>query len=150
VKAGLLQISRSIGRTQSDWPLLLRRPCLLTPEQITFAEQMTHMTMATFGYCAFIADAKSPYQEPESMNKGREQGMNKEKIVKDLADSFDYCTRIFDGVADATLDDFHGEGKGRFNTREVMLGVMVHMAHHRGQAEVYLRLKGIKPPEYVW
>jgi uncharacterized damage-inducible protein DinB len=28
--------------------------------------------------------------------------------------------------------------------------VMSHMAHHRGQAEVYLRLKGITPPEYQW
>jgi uncharacterized damage-inducible protein DinB len=24
----------------------------------------------------------------------------------------------------------------------------VHVAHHRGQAEVYLRDKGIKPPSY--
>ena len=50
----------------------------------------------------------------------------------------------------AKLDSFHGEVEHRLNTREVMLGVMVHMAHHRGQAEVYLRLKDIKPPKYVW
>jgi len=25
----------------------------------------------------------------------------------------------------------------------------VHVAHHRGQAEVYLRDKGIKPPSYM-
>jgi uncharacterized damage-inducible protein DinB len=24
------------------------------------------------------------------------------------------------------------------------------MAHHRGQTEVYLRLKGITPPQYKW
>jgi uncharacterized damage-inducible protein DinB len=24
----------------------------------------------------------------------------------------------------------------------------VHVAHHRGQAEIYLRDKGIKPPSY--
>jgi len=28
--------------------------------------------------------------------------------------------------------------------------LLVHMAHHRGQAEVYLRLKGITPPPYKW
>jgi uncharacterized damage-inducible protein DinB len=31
-----------------------------------------------------------------------------------------------------------------------MLGVMIHMTHHRGAAEVYLRLKGITPPKYKW
>jgi uncharacterized damage-inducible protein DinB len=44
----------------------------------------------------------------------------------------------------------HGEGKGRFSTLDVMLGVMIHVSHHRGQAEVYLRVKGIVPPEYKW
>ena len=34
------------------------------------------------------------------------------------------------------------------NARELTLGVMTHMAHHRGQVEVYLRVKGIKPPTY--
>jgi uncharacterized damage-inducible protein DinB len=113
-----------------------------TPQEMTFGEQMTHMTGANYGYCAFIADAKPPYEEPK--------GAKKETIVKDLADSFDYCEKIFDGITDAKLDSFHGEDEHRLNTREIMLGVMVHMAHHRGQAEVYLRLKGIKPPKYVW
>jgi len=26
----------------------------------------------------------------------------------------------------------------------------VHVAHHRGQAEVYLRDKGIKPPSFTF
>jgi len=27
--------------------------------------------------------------------------------------------------------------------------MFVHVAHHRGQAEIYLRDKGIKPPSYM-
>lgn len=117
-----------------------------SPSEMSFAEQMTHITQTNYGYCSFIADAKPPYEEPKDVSKNG----HKDKIVKDLGDSFDYCTKIFDELTEAQLNDFHGQGKGRFNTRGVMLGVMVHMAHHRGQAEVYLRLKGIKPPEYVW
>ena len=32
--------------------------------------------------------------------------------------------------------------------RELVLGMFTHTAHHRGQAEVYLRANGIKPPAY--
>ena len=39
---------------------------------------------------------------------------------------------------------------GRLNGREILLALYVHMAHHRGQAEVYLRIKGVAPPPYVF
>ena len=32
--------------------------------------------------------------------------------------------------------------------RDVLLAMYIHVAHHRGQAEIYLRDKGIKPPAY--
>ena len=32
--------------------------------------------------------------------------------------------------------------------REVLLAMDIHVAHHRGQAEIYLRDKGIKLPGY--
>ncbi len=31
---------------------------------------------------------------------------------------------------------------------EYLWAYFTHTAHHRGQAEVYLRLKGVKPPDY--
>jgi uncharacterized damage-inducible protein DinB len=33
---------------------------------------------------------------------------------------------------------------------EALWSYFTHTAHHRGQAEVYLRVKGIKPPDYVF
>jgi uncharacterized damage-inducible protein DinB len=110
--------------------------------EMSFGEQMMHITEANYGYCAFLNSAKSPYQKPKDATK--------EQIVKDLSDSFDYCSKIFDGVTDAQLDKVLGTGDRAVDGREVMLGAMVHMAHHRGQSEVYLRLKGITPPEYKW
>jgi len=32
--------------------------------------------------------------------------------------------------------------------RQILSAMFTHTAHHRGQAEVYLRLKGIVPPKY--
>ncbi|MGZ4820551.1 MAG: DinB family protein [Terriglobales bacterium] len=37
----------------------------------------------------------------------------------------------------------------RLSGREVLLAMYIHVAHHRGQAEIYLRDKGIKPPRYM-
>ncbi len=114
-------------------------------EQMSFGEQMLHIAQSNFGYCAFIADTKSPYPEP-----AKDARIEKTAAMKDLAGSFDYCSKVFSGLDEAKLSQMHGSGKRSFSSMDTMLGVMVHMAHHRGQAEVYLRLKGIKPPEYKW
>ena len=114
-------------------------------EEMNFGEQMLHIAQSNYGYCAFIADAKSPYPEP-----AKDAKIEKTAAMKDLAGSFDYCSKVFSGLDEAKLSQMHGSGKRSFSSMDTMLGVMVHMAHHRGQAEVYLRLKGVKPPEYKW
>lgn len=114
-------------------------------EEMSFGEQMMHIVQANFGYCAFIADAKSPFVE-----LAKDAKPDKATATKQLAESFDYCSNVFSKMTDVQLDVVHGTGERKFPARDVMLGVMIHMAHHRGQAEVYLRLKGIKPPDYKW
>ena len=39
-----------------------------------------------------------------------------------------------------------GAHLGRVNG--ILLAMYIHVAHHRGQAEIYLRDNGIKPPPY--
>lgn len=112
------------------------------PAEMSFGEQMMHITEANYGYCGFLSGQKPAYQKPKDATK--------DQIVKDLGDSFDYCTKVFDAITDAQLDKVLGSGDHARDGREVMLGAMIHMAHHRGQSEVYLRLKGITPPEYKW
>ena len=114
-------------------------------DEMSFGEQITHIAQANYGYCAFIADAKSPYVEP-----AKDAPVEKAAAIQSLSGSFDYCSKVFDSVTDAQLDQMHGEGDRKFATRDVMLGVMIHMTHHRGAAEVYLRLKEITPPKYKW
>jgi uncharacterized damage-inducible protein DinB len=48
------------------------------------------------------------------------------------------------------MNAIHSTPDGRLNGRELLLAAYVHLAHHRGQAEIYLRIKGIKPPPYVF
>jgi uncharacterized damage-inducible protein DinB len=115
------------------------------PAEMSFGEQMHHIAQANYGKCAVIADVKSPYPESPEGTK-----VEKAAAVKDLAASFDYCTKILNDFDSAKLFQMRTWGKGSFSTVDMMLGLMVHMAHHRGQADVYLRLKGITPPTYKW
>ena len=115
------------------------------PEEMSFGEQIMHIAEANYGYCAFLTDAKSPFVE-----LAKDAKIEKAEAVKQLTGSFEYCSEAFSKVGEADLDAVHGTGDHKFVARDVMLGVMIHMVHHRGQAEVYLRLKGIKPPDYRW
>jgi uncharacterized damage-inducible protein DinB len=115
------------------------------PEEMSFGEQIMHVAQANYGYCAFLTDAKSPFVE-----MAKDAKVERAEALKQLTGSFDYCSAAFSKVTDAELDTVHGTGDHKFTARDVMLGVMIHMVHHRGQAEVYLRLKGIKPPDYKW
>jgi uncharacterized damage-inducible protein DinB len=105
------------------------------PDEMSFGEQIVHIANANYNYCSTrLTGAKSPFQKPATIDKPT--------ALKVLGESFDYCTEAIQG-----LKDLDGPGKP-MSAREAMLGLYAHMAHHRGQAEVYLRVKGIKPPDY--
>jgi uncharacterized damage-inducible protein DinB len=110
------------------------------PEEMSFGEQIVHIAQANYSYCAAAAKGKSPFAKPEKIDK--------DAAVKVLGESFDYCGGIASTLTDDQLNESRARGKTSVTVRELLLGVQTHMAHHRGQAEVYLRVKGIKPPDY--
>jgi uncharacterized damage-inducible protein DinB len=110
------------------------------PEEMTFGEQIVHIAGGNYGYCARLANAKSPFAKPDKADKVT--------AMKLVGDSFDYCTGAISGLTDDQLNEMRGPEGHQVSVREVTLGLLTHMAHHRGQAEVYLRVKGIKPPDY--
>ena len=46
------------------------------------------------------------------------------------------------------FDNVQGPAARNLTGFEWLWSYFTHTAHHRGQAEVYLRMKGIKPPTY--
>jgi hypothetical protein len=73
---------------------------------------------------------------------------DKDAVVKFLSDSFDYCSGVIPNLAEEQLNRPHNSPDGRLLGREILLAMYVHVAHHRGQAEIYLRANGIRPPSY--
>jgi|SRR5262245_16163807 len=69
---------------------------------------------------------------------GRTSEHGKQTTLKFLADSFDKCAK---DIAATTPDPFE-------KMFDISWWVFTDIAHHRGQAEVYLRVKNITPPHY--
>jgi uncharacterized damage-inducible protein DinB len=111
------------------------------PESMTFGELMNHIASTNFAFCAGLNDSKTPSTAAPTATE-------KKAVVKYLSDSFSYCSGIIPKLSAAQLDAVHDSPDGRLPGREVLLAMYVHVAHHRGQAEIYLRDKGIRPPQY--
>jgi uncharacterized damage-inducible protein DinB len=111
------------------------------PESMNFGELMMHIASTNFAFCAGLKDSKAPADPSISAT-------DKDAVVKFLGDSFSYCSEIIPKLGDAQLSAAHDSPDGHLPGREVLLAMYIHVAHHRGQAEIYLRDKGIKPPPY--
>lgn len=109
------------------------------PESMTFGELMTHIATTNYQFCAGLKDEKVP-QLPAPTGKAG--------VTKFLDDSFQYCSGVINGMTEAQLAASHDSPDGRMPGREVLLAMYIHVAHHRGQAEIYLRDVGIRPPGY--
>ena len=109
------------------------------PESMTFGQLMSHIAATNYQFCAGLKDSNPPDLPSPTVKDG---------TVKFLSDSFDYCSGIIAGLTEEQLIRAHNSPDGRLPGREVLLAMYVHVAHHRGQAEIYLRDNGIKPPPY--
>ncbi|HVH71698.1 MAG TPA: DinB family protein [Candidatus Dormibacteraeota bacterium] len=109
------------------------------PESMDFGTLMSHIAVTNYEFCAGLKDSQPP---------ALPSATDKDAVVKLLSDSFAYCTEVISNLTDAQLSSAHDSPDGHLLGREVLLAMYVHVAHHRGQAEIYLRDKGIRPPSY--
>ena len=109
------------------------------PESMSFGQLMSHIATTNYQFCAGLKDSDPPALPSPA---------GKDAIVKFLSDSFDYCTGVIPNLTEEQLTTAHNSPDGHLLGREILLAMYVHVAHHRGQAEIYLRDKGIKPPQY--
>ena len=111
-----------------------------TEGEMSFGQQMNHIAAANGSYCAAASQGKSPVSKPADDTKAT--------AVKALTTSYDFCIEGLQGLSDADLQKSIQSKMGNITPFELFLGGFTHAAHHRGQAEVYLRLKNITPPAY--
>jgi uncharacterized damage-inducible protein DinB len=110
------------------------------PESMDFGQLMSHIATTNYQFCAGLKDADPPAMPALT---------DKDGVVKFLSDAFDYCSAVIPNLTEKQLNKAHNSPDGRLPGREVLLAMYIHTAHHRGQAEIYLRDKGIRPPGYM-
>jgi len=110
------------------------------PESMNFGELISHIATTNYQFCAGLKDSEPPaLPSPTDKDAG----------VTFLGDSFDYGSTVIPNLTDEQLNQPHNSPDGRLAGREVLLAMYIHVAHHRGQAKIYLRDKGIKPPAHM-
>lgn len=112
----------------------------LTPAQMSFAQQMTHLSQ---GLTYFLSAFKG-----EKPNPGKPASMSKDDVIAFIKTSFDKAISEVSSLTPEQLTKTYNSGEGSMTGIELLMGALDHTTHHRASAEMYLRAKGIKPPDY--
>jgi uncharacterized damage-inducible protein DinB len=119
-------------------------------EEMSFGQLMAHIGAADVGTCAAVTGMQRP-DEPAGIGawrKDQKAEVDRDTAIQFLTSVFNFCNKAVESVTAEKLDA--KVGNTPLTGYERFWSYFTHTAHHRGQAEVYLRLKGIKPPTYVF
>jgi hypothetical protein len=118
-------------------------------DELTFGQVLIQVGRANLGACALASGTKRPDVAPALVEEeSGKQAPDKDAILQFLSSSFDFCNQAVAGMTLEKLDAVVGPPNRKMTGFEWLWAYFTHTAHHRGQLEVYLRLKGIKPPDY--
>ena len=114
----------------------------LTPAQMSFREQMVHLSQGLSYFLSSFAGKMPSPSKPKSNTK---------------ADTVSFVRAQYEAavaqVSALTPEQIAKEYKGQEGSHsgyDMLLGALDHCTHHRASAEMYLRVKGITPPEYQY
>ena len=112
----------------------------LTPPQMSFAGQMVHLSQ---GLTYFLSTFSG--QKP---NPGKPKSESKEDVKAFIRQSFDDAIATVSKLTPEQLAKTYKSEEGTETGVGLLMGMLDHTTHHRASAEMYLRAKGITPPEY--
>ncbi len=112
----------------------------LTPAQMSFAEQMIHISNANGFFFGKMFGAKGPSFDAKKADKAT--------VIADLNSSFDFAIATLGGLKDEKLHEVVDTGDGKMTALEGVMLTLDHTTNHRASSEMYLRSKGITPTEY--
>jgi uncharacterized damage-inducible protein DinB len=123
------------------------------PEEMSFGELMAHIAGVNLNACANASGLARPALPPKIAEWAKDTEkveVDRDTAIQFLGDSFDFCNKAVASMTPDRMDKVVGPPARNLTGFEWLWAYFTHTAHHRGQAEVYLRVKGIKPPDYVF
>lgn len=112
----------------------------LTPPQMSFAEQMVHLSQSQAGFLAAFTNDRPNFGKPASMSK--------KDVLDFMRKSFDSSIDKVSKLTPEQISKTYQSEEGSMTGTELLMFLMDHTTHHRASAEMYLRAKGITPAEY--
>jgi uncharacterized damage-inducible protein DinB len=110
------------------------------PEEMSFGQLMIHIADQNSDSCASATGTKA---------LAKPTATDKQTAIDFLTITFDTCARAIAEMPPEQLNKEVYKFQGQpVLAAEALWYTITHMAHHRGQAEVYLRMKNIKPPAW--
>ena len=121
------------------------------PEELSFSQVLIQVAGANLNACANASGTKRPPISQVILDGANGQAsVDKEAVLQFLTDSFEFCNQAIASMTPGKLDAQAGPENRRMTGFEWLWAYFTHTAHHRGQLEVYLRIKGVTPPDYVF
>ncbi|MEO8823505.1 MAG: DinB family protein [Ginsengibacter sp.] len=115
-----------------------------TPVEMTFGEQLLHISSNIGWLCTTYLDgAENPVTKMDT------KLTKKKDILMVVHKAYDYALTILQHFDATHLADTVSFFAGPMNQLQIINLLSDHQTHHQGQLIVYLRLNGIKPPDYV-
>lgn len=107
----------------------------------TFGGEMQHLAQAEGFYLGMLGKSRAPAAPRGDTSKAT--------TMKYLAANYDWAIGVVGQLTAADLTKTFSGGQGPAATGlEILYQAMIHTAHTRGYAEMFLRNKGITPPPY--
>ena len=112
--------------------------------EMSFGEQLLHIA-ANLGWLtsSYITNVKGP------VTKLATPIQKKEEIMQVLNKTYDFTIGALKSFDASHLADTVSFFAGTKTKLQIINLISDHQTHHRAQLIVYLRLNGIKPPEYI-
>ncbi|MEO6852246.1 MAG: DinB family protein [Mucilaginibacter sp.] len=114
-----------------------------TPEMRTFAAQLLHLVDGNY----FMVGAATGKPNPIGGSAEKTVAQTKDATTKTVMDSYDYVISSLKGMSAAQLQEIVKVAGQDISKSLAFNKAFEHQTHHRGQCTVYLRLKGVTPPQ---
>jgi uncharacterized damage-inducible protein DinB len=115
-----------------------------TPEIRTYAQQMLHLTDANYYFGSVISGKPSPMSQ-KSAEKTVAQ--TKEATTAAVMDGYDYMISVIEAIPANQMQEIVSAEGQKVSKALLLAKAFEHQTHHRGQCTIYLRLKGVTPPQ---
>lgn len=114
----------------------------LTPSQMSFGEQMVHLSQGLSYFLVGFSGEKPDMSKPNATSKA--------EVVKFMKAQYDAAVKQVSALTPEQISKTYKSEEGSHTGYDLLLGALDHCTHHRASAEMYMRAKGITPPEYEY